>query len=98
MAIADTISQRAGAYVVDWGNELEAQFKKWQIENQSAVTTLPKRPAPSGQEGGEPKKAKVTNNSGVISDEEMQKHYETDTINKVWSPNRVTQYELPRLT
>ena len=83
MVITDTILQRAGAYVVDWGNELEAQFKKWQIENQSTVTSLPKRPASSAQGGGEPKKAKVTDSSGVISDEEMQRHYEADTINKV---------------
>ena len=78
-------SQRAGAYVVDWGIELEQQSQAWVKENRGAATGA-KRPAP-GDDGAAPKKQK-TSIAGIIDDTEMRAHFDKSNINKVNGPQR----------
>ncbi|MCJ1246897.1 ATP-dependent DNA helicase II subunit 1 [Trapelia coarctata] len=80
------IDKRVGEYVKDWGRELEAQSQAYLEENRS-TTALAKRPASSAKDGGEPsKRAKTTNDSGVIRDEEMKGYFEKNTIGKLTVP------------
>lgn len=76
-------SQRAGAYVVDWGIELEQQYQARVKENREA-TAMGKRAAP-GDDGAAPKKRK-TSNSGTIDDIEMRAHFDKNNISKVGGP------------
>ncbi|KAI9832754.1 MAG: ATP-dependent DNA helicase II subunit 1 [Sarea resinae] len=41
------IDKRAGEYVIEWGQELEQQYRAWQKENQLGAPTGSKRGAPS---------------------------------------------------
>lgn len=76
-------SQRVGAYVKDWGRELEAQTQAYAEGNRS-TTILAKRPASSAKDSGEPsKRAKITSDAGVIRDEKMKGYFEWNTIGKV---------------
>ncbi|MCJ1392824.1 ATP-dependent DNA helicase II subunit 1 [Xylographa bjoerkii] len=79
------ILQRTGAYVTDWGHELEAQYQAWSQATRSvSTTTLGKRPASSAvkTEGESSKRVKVAD-AGVLSDAEMQRHVKAGTVGKV---------------
>lgn len=78
-------SQRAGAYVVDWGIELEQQYQAWVKENRGAAVGA-KRPAP-GDDGAAPKRQK-TSSAGTIDDTEMRAHFDKNNISKVSGPQR----------
>ncbi|KAJ9392017.1 hypothetical protein DTO063F5_776 [Paecilomyces variotii] len=89
------IDKRAGEYVISWGEELEAQYRK--IESrQPKSTTLTKRPAKSAaaaddeianaKGAGRPAKKIKTESDGQPSADEMRKAYEKGTISKLTMP------------
>jgi len=78
------IDKRAGQYVLDWGNELEAQFRLWQKENAGSKTATgaSKRGTTSGTAKLETKKTKV-GEGDAMSDDEMRKHFQKNSIGKL---------------
>ncbi|MCJ1298902.1 ATP-dependent DNA helicase II subunit 1 [Hypocenomyce scalaris] len=74
------IHKRAGAYVVDWGIELEQQYQAWAKENRGTALGR-KRPA-SGDDGAAAKKQKTTN-AGTIDTNEMRAHFDKNNISKL---------------
>ena len=80
------IHKRAGGYVVEWGNELDEQFKLWQQENKantkSTATGSFKRGAPSSAASTAQKKIKEENGDGVVSDVDMRAAYTKDAVDK----------------
>jgi hypothetical protein len=69
---------------MDWAGELDHSFKKWQQDNPSPYLTagLVKRPKleDAGDSGPAVKKQKTHN---PVSDADMRRHYDNDTIQKV---------------
>ena len=80
-----TRCQRAGAYVTEWGVELEAQYQEWAQANQGTATSarLPKRPASSAKDDSEPKKKAKATETDVLTDEDMKDHFDRNAIGKV---------------
>jgi ATP-dependent DNA helicase 2 subunit 1 len=76
--------QRAGKYVIDWGQELEAQYQAWVTEHghRSTATTATKRSAPDGS-AAPAKKIKSEKNADGPSEEEMRARFEKSTIDKL---------------
>jgi len=82
-------SQRAGSYVVDWGIELEAQTKAWELENHSAAPAAPaKRVAAGNAELPERshKKIKTVDDDDGMSDEVMKKTFDKNQVEKLTVP------------
>jgi ATP-dependent DNA helicase 2 subunit 1 len=70
--------------VIDWGTELEEQYKAWVAENghQLTTTTATKRSAPD--HGAAPtKKIKTEKNTDTPGEEEMRGRFEKGTIDKL---------------
>lgn len=80
------IDKRAGPYVIDWGQELEQQFRAWQKENAGHLssTGATKRAAPSKSDAA--KKSKTDNGTDGPDDSEMRKRFEQNTIDKLTLP------------
>ncbi|KZF22944.1 ATP-dependent DNA helicase [Xylona heveae TC161] len=84
------IDKRAGGYVIDWGHELEDQFRAWQKEN-GPRTSSAKRSAPD--ESAPPKK-RTKPSDGVesgdgpnsINDNDIKQHYSKNSLNKLTVP------------
>lgn len=83
------IDKRAGQYVLDWGQELEQQFRQWQAENvgHSTATGATKRGASSKSDAA--KRPKTENGSVPAKtsdspdDGEMRKLYKQNSIKKL---------------
>ncbi|KAI9772636.1 MAG: ATP-dependent DNA helicase II subunit 1 [Geoglossum simile] len=86
------IHKRAGEYVLEWGKELEQQFRAWQKQNGSqAIATGTKRAA--NDNDGPPIPAKKSKSSGAgpasssakapLSDDTMLTHWKKNTVNKL---------------
>ncbi len=82
-------SQRAGSYVVDWGIELEAQTKAWELENHSAAPVAPAKRVAAGNaelpERGH-KKIKTVDDDDGMSDEVMKKTFDKNQVEKLMVP------------
>jgi len=90
------IHKRAGQYVIEWGQELETQYK--QLSKEKGPSNAPTGSKRSNLDNGTApdksasKKAKTHNGgvpastSGLISDEEMTKHFKSNTISKLTVP------------
>jgi len=82
-------SQRAGSYVVDWGIELEAQTKAWEMENQSAGPAASAKRVAAGSadlaERGH-KKIKTVDDDNGMSDEAMKKAFDKNQVEKLTVP------------
>ncbi|KAL9081265.1 MAG: hypothetical protein Q9159_007370 [Coniocarpon cinnabarinum] len=81
------IDKRAGGYIEEWGNTLQAEFEKWQRENK-AQATGGKRGTPSLTQSAPSKKTKAPQSGGdsLITDDAMKKHWKDNTINKLTLP------------
>jgi len=85
-------SQRAGSYVVDWGIELEAQTKAWELENHSAAPAAPAAPAKRVAAGNAElperghKKIKTVDDDDGMSDEAMKKTFDKNQVEKLTVP------------
>ncbi|KAI9676152.1 MAG: ATP-dependent DNA helicase II subunit 1 [Caeruleum heppii] len=81
------IDKRAGEYVLRWGHELEQQYRAWQkVSGSNAGAT---KRAATTLEGGVNKKSRldaVPGMSGDLGDDEMKRHHEKRTINKLTVP------------
>ncbi|PGH18302.1 ATP-dependent DNA helicase II subunit 1 [Helicocarpus griseus UAMH5409] len=75
------IDKRAGDHVIDWGEELEAQYRQIEAE-QPATSTLVKRPASRSQEGKPSKRTKTDPDAAGAADE-VRMHYQKGTVNKL---------------
>jgi hypothetical protein len=62
--------------------ELDRQHSIFHASNRGS-TTLTKRPAPSAQDGAEPRKKVKVEKDPAMSDAEMRRHFEKNTIEKV---------------
>lgn len=91
--------QRTGDLVIEWGEELEAQYRALE-KSQPATSTLVKRPAPSAKEIKEEPASKKAKTEEL---EDIKAHYEKGTLNKVRSIpgltkcriiERLTQYSI----
>ena len=82
--LTDTLGQRAGAYVLDWGIELESQYQAWAQENRGTAT-LAKRPAPVplAKDGLQSDKKVHVADEGVLGDKEMRAHFDKKRVGKV---------------
>ena len=78
------IDKRAGQYVLEWGNELEAQFRLWQKENAGSKTATgaSKRGTTNGTAKAETKKTKI-GEGDAMSDDEMRKNFQKNNIGKL---------------
>ncbi|KAI9804456.1 MAG: ATP-dependent DNA helicase II subunit 1 [Sarcosagium campestre] len=89
------IDKRAGDYVIEWGKELEEQYRVWQREHHgssvpskraAAQTTdgnLPKRPKTGATTAGVSNHSSSAVGSNHPADEDMKMHYEKGTLNKL---------------
>lgn len=84
------IDKRAGQYVLEWGHELENQYREWQATNNGTATATgsSKRsafatPADGGSTKEPARKTKRTSDGDAPSDAEMRSHFETNTVNKL---------------
>ncbi|GAM87328.1 hypothetical protein ANO11243_053510 [Dothideomycetidae sp. 11243] len=87
------IDKRAGQYVIDWGQELEVQHTLYQKENggSKTATGAAKRGTTtnSATRSDTTKKSKTANGgfpastSSGMSDEDMKRHFEKNTISKL---------------
>ncbi|MCJ1228034.1 ATP-dependent DNA helicase II subunit 1 [Toensbergia leucococca] len=77
------IDKRAGAYVIDWGIELESQYQAWQSSSHPKPTAI-KRP-PSEQADGTTgaKRIKKSASVDVMSDADMKKAFDKNSVGKV---------------
>ncbi|KAI9810134.1 MAG: ATP-dependent DNA helicase II subunit 1 [Pycnora praestabilis] len=81
------IDKRAGEYVLQWGLELEQQYRAWQNESGSTG----KRQAPT-EKGAPAKKTKASSgdaaggSSGELNDEAMKGCYSSNTVSKLTLP------------
>ncbi|KAL9123421.1 MAG: hypothetical protein Q9187_000022 [Circinaria calcarea] len=82
------INKRAGAYAIEWGVELEAQYQDWVQANQTSATSAKqaKRPASSAKDDSESKKKAKTAETDTISDEDMRDHFDRNSIAKLSMP------------
>ncbi|KAI9852584.1 MAG: ATP-dependent DNA helicase II subunit 1 [Thelocarpon superellum] len=78
------IDKRAGEYVLEWGRELEQQYRLWQKEHGSGRVGE-KRALPI-QEGGMLKRPKTTTSSESVNDEEMRRHFDRHAVDKLKVP------------
>ena len=83
------LHQRAGDYVIKWGEELEKQWRGLE-SRRPQTSTLTKRPAKSvsqGDDAGGHAAKKVKTEAGfgdaAEADEEFRMHYEKGTISNV---------------
>lgn len=82
--------QRTGDLVIEWGEELEAQYRALE-KSQPATSTLVKRPAPSAKgikEEPASKRAKTE------EPEDIKAFYEKGTLNKVRPNSGMISVEL----
>ncbi len=83
-------SQRAGSYVVDWGIELEAETKAWELENHSAAPAAPAKRVAAGNaelpERGHKKIKTVDDDDDGMSDEAMKKTFDKNQVEKLTVP------------
>ena len=83
------IDKRAGQHVLEWGQELEQQFRQWQKDNAGRMTGTGavKRSNANGatQDGAKKTKsgAVPATTGDIISDDEMRKLFERNTISKL---------------
>lgn len=85
--IANSKSQRAGHYVIEWGQELEQQYQAWQAEHghkKLKSATAFKRSADSA-DNAPAKKVKTASGSSAeaVDDESMRRHFIAGTLSKV---------------
>ncbi|EZF24226.1 ATP-dependent DNA helicase II subunit 1 [Trichophyton rubrum D6] len=73
------IDKRTGDLVIEWGEELEAQYRALE-KSQPATSTLVKRPAPSAKEIKEEPASKKAKTEEL---EDIKAHYEKGTLNKL---------------
>ena len=80
-----TQCQRAGAYVTEWGFELEARYQEWAQTNQSTATSarLAKRPASAAKDDSEPMKRAKATEIDILTDGDMRDHFDRNAIGKV---------------
>lgn len=79
------IDKRAGSYVIEWGQELEEQYRQWQQANAGSMTStgaIKRGGATAPKSDGGAKKAKLADNDGV-ADAQMRKRFEQNTIDKL---------------
>jgi ATP-dependent DNA helicase 2 subunit 1 len=74
------IDKRIGEHVLEWGEELEKQYKAYASESRG-TSILAKRPA-SRVDGESSKRVKTEGGEGV-GDEEMKRYFKSNTIGKV---------------
>jgi len=86
------IAKRVGQYVIEWGQELEAQFQAWLSTEgrRNRVATEPsKKRSGDGASSQATKKMKTSQgtaapmSSDVISDEDMKKYWEQSKLSKL---------------
>jgi hypothetical protein len=77
------LSQRAGSYVVDWGEELDTQHGIWERENHSS--SVPAKRSASGQDelALRSKKTKTGPRDDGIDDAGMKRLFHDNEISKV---------------
>ena len=75
--------QRVGAYVAEWGEELQTQYQIWQQENRPS--SVPAKRSASGQDDltVRAKKAKTASGDQGINDAGMKKLFDANDINTV---------------
>lgn len=80
------IHKRCGSYVLEWGDELEEQYRLWQKENASAHQTTStgatKRAGSTTNTEGAKKPKTDASGSGGTDEAEMRKHFEKNTLSK----------------
>lgn len=79
------IDKRAGEYVISWGEELEAQYRKM-FEEQPKTSTLAKRPGRAEAAEGPSKRAKTEADGGQGVTAEVRSHYERGDLSKLTLP------------
>ena len=72
-----TFAQRAGSYTIAWGIELESQHQTWESTNRTSTKRVKDEQVPDRS-----KRAKSAS-ADVISDADMQRHFDKGTIKKV---------------
>lgn len=84
------IHKRAGGYVVDWGKELDEQFRRWQKDNEGSMKPTTngaakrsKAEPASSAGGGRAKKVKQEDGEEGVSDSDMRAAYEKDALSKL---------------
>ncbi|KAL2357875.1 DSB repair complex subunit Ku70 [Cryomyces antarcticus] len=85
------IDKRAGAYVMEWGQELDSQFRAWQKERQHCAATGSKRAAPGrkADAAAAPKKIKAAgatlqaSKDGGVDEAKIKAAYESNTLSKL---------------
>lgn len=83
------IDKRAGQYVLNWGQELEQQFRQWQAENagHNTATGATKRGAGSKSDAVKRPKTEdgsvLAKTSDSLDDDDMRKLYQQNNIKKL---------------
>jgi len=80
------IDKRAGSYVIDWGEELEAQHQAWELENRGST-----KRAADDEKAAAPKRAKASktaaNGDGEApTDDDMRTTWENQNLSKLTMP------------
>lgn len=70
-------TQRAGSYTIAWGIELESQHQTWESTNRTSTKRVKEEEVPERS-----KRAKSAS-ADVISDADMQRHFDKGTMKKV---------------
>ncbi|MCJ1307617.1 ATP-dependent DNA helicase II subunit 1 [Agyrium rufum] len=80
------IDKRAGPYVMEWGQDLEAEYQEYLESNPKSnpfSKSIPKRPALSAKDMDPRPTKKTRPDAGEIDDQEMSKRFKDDTIKKL---------------
>ena len=81
------IDKRAGQYVIEWGQELEQQYHLWQKQNAGSKTaTGASKRGTNGTSAGEAPKKVKTEGGDVMTDDDMRKHFEKNSVGKLTVP------------
>ena len=88
------IHKRAGGYVVEWGEALQEEFRKWQLSNAKQQPGVKREGGPSASTAKKarsetpatPARSAALENGTRMSDDEMKKHFNKNTINKLTLP------------
>ena len=84
------IHKRAGALVQEWGEELQEQFKLWQLQNAGKHVGAKREGSASANGAAKKSRATPSTSAGspeaVLTDEEMRNHVNKDTIGKLNIP------------
>ena len=80
------IHKRAGPYVVEWGKELDEQFRLWQKGNtklEHPTTNGGTKRSAGGGGGGAARKVARPDDSDALTDADMRAAYEKDALGKI---------------